>query len=149
MIAVHDTRARLSVLKGELYEAPLTPLPRPVVEQLRLGDNHGTVQARVRAVAAAVRAGTFRGRDGTSRPFQARHREVAYELALAANKRGEVWPRYLTARSLALELERDYANVCRDVRDLEAAGIVWRRPVPVSRGLFVYWLPGMVAPDRP
>lgn len=145
---MHSRTARLRLHKGGL-----APEPLPTAEQLKLGeDNHRVPQARVRAVRAAVRAGTYRGRDGRSHPFTARHLDVMTELALAANQYGEVHPTILTLAGLADELGRTYTNVKADVRQLEAALLLWRRPVDDVYGRrFVYVIPGMAAPlsDRP
>jgi len=145
---VHSRTARLRLHKGGL-----APDPLPTAEQLKLGENnHRVPQARIRAVRAAVRAGTYRGRDGRSHPFTARHLDVMTELALAANQYGEVHPNVLTVAGLADELGRDRSGVRRDVRDLEAALLSWRRPVDDVYGRrFVYVIPGMAAPlsDRP
>jgi hypothetical protein len=117
--------------------------------QLSFSDqNHPTVQARQRAVAAAVLAGTYRGRDGRSHPFQARHQLIMWWFCALANTRGEVIPQVMTVNRLADELGRDRSGVRRDVRELEAAGILWRRSLPGTRGLFTYWIPGMQAPLR-
>lgn len=125
---------------------PLSVVP-VTAHQLRLTDNHGTVQARERAVARAVMAGTYQGRDGRSKPFAARHQILAWWLCNAANSLGEIHPRVMTLGRLADELGRDKDGVNRDVRELEAAGIVWRRPIPGTRGpLYVYVIPGMIAP---
>lgn len=122
--------------------------PRPTAEQLKLGEtNHGAVQARQRSVMAAVRAETYRGRDGKPHRFEARHQVVMAELVMAANKYGEVLPRVLTLRLLADQLERTYTNVKADVRDLEQALLLWKRPVVDGYGRrFVIVIPGMVAP---
>jgi hypothetical protein len=145
---VHSRRARLTLHYGEL-----APDPLPTAEQLRLGENnHRQVQARQRAVAAAVVAGTYRGRGGRSRPFQARHRELMWWLCAYADRYGEVHPNVITLAGLADELGRDKDNVNTDVRQLEAALLLWRRPVVDGVGRrFVYVIPGMVAPldDRP
>jgi hypothetical protein len=145
---VHSRTTRLRLHKGGL-----APDPLPTAEQLKLGENnHRVPQARARAVLAAVRAGTYRGRDGRSHAFQARHQVVMAELCLAANQYGEVHPHVLNLAGLADELGRDHQNVCRDVRDLEAALLLWRRPVDDVYGRrFVYVIPGMAAPlsDRP
>jgi len=136
-----------------LHKGGLAPDPLPTAEQLKLGENnHRVPQARMRAVAEAVRAGTYRGRDGRSHPFQARHRELMWWLCAYANQYGEVHPTILTLAGLADELGRDHQNVCRDARDLEAALLLWRRPVDDVYGRrFVYVIPGMAAPlsDRP
>jgi hypothetical protein len=129
------------------------PAPAPLAltpTQLTLTEaNHPTVQARQRAVADAVLAGTYRGRGRRAQTFQARHREVMSWLCMVANRDGEIRPEVMTAGSLADRLGRDHQNVCRDIRDLEAAGFVYRRPLPGTRGpLFVYWIPGMMAPVR-
>jgi hypothetical protein len=118
--------------------------------QLSFADqNHPTVQARQRAVAAAVIAGTYRGRDGRSHPFQARHRELMWWMCACANGRGEVLPKVMTLGRLAAELGRDKDNVNRDVRQLEAAGLLYRRALPGSPGpLYVYCIPGMQQPLR-
>lgn len=136
-------RAHLTVHAGGV-----APDPAPTAEQLRLGEhNHSNLQARMRAVAAAVRAGTYQGRDGRSHPFAARHRELMWCLCAAANQYGEVKPTVLTLAGLADELERDRAGVRRDVRQLEAALLLWRRPVLDAYGRrFVVVIPGMAAP---
>jgi len=139
---VQSSRRRLQVHTGGL-----APEPLPTAEQLKLGENnHRVPQARVRAVRAAVRAGTYRA-SGRSRPFTARHLDVMTELCLAANQYGEVHPRVLTLGALAAELGRDVQNVCREVRHLEAALLLWRRPLKGTRGpAYVYVIPGMAAP---
>jgi hypothetical protein len=118
----------------------------PAAVQLSLDQPHGTVQARQRAVARAVAAGTYRGRDGLSHHFTARHRELMWWLCAYADRNGEIHPRVMTVNRLAGDLERDPSGVRRDVRQLEAAGILFRRPLERTRGLFVYWIPGMAAP---
>jgi len=140
---VHSRTTRLRLHKGGL-----APDPAPTAEQLRLGEhNHPTVQARMRAVLAAVRAGTYRDRGGASRPFQARHRELMAQLCLYADRRGEVRPEVITLARLADELGRDKDNVNTDARQLEAALVMWRRPVVDEVGRrFVYVIPGMVDP---
>ena len=140
---MHSRRAHLTVHPGGI-----APDPLPTAEQLKLGENnHRAVQARMRAVLAAVRAGTYRGRDGRSHPFQARHHVVMTELCLATNKYGEVHPTVLTLAGLADELGRTYTNVKADVRQLEAALLLWRRPIDDVYGRrFVYVIPGMAAP---
>lgn len=129
------------------------PTPAPLgltATQLRLTEaNHPTVQARQRAVADAVLAGTYRGRDGRAHAFQARHREVMFWLCMVADRAGEVRPEVMTAGRLADRLGRKHTNVCADLRDLETAGLVWRHALPGTRGpLYVYWIPGMTAPVR-
>jgi hypothetical protein len=140
---VHSRTTRLRLHKGGL-----APEPLPTADQLKLGENnHRAVQARMRAVLAAVRAGTYRGRDGRSHPFRARHHVVMTELCLATNKYGEVHPNVLTLAGLADELGRTYTNVKADVRQLEAALLLWRRAVDDEMGRrFVYVIPGMAAP---
>jgi hypothetical protein len=132
----------------QVHTGGLAPEPLPTAEQLKLGEgNHRVPQARARAVLAAVRAATYRGRNGKSQPFQARHQVVMAELCLAANQYGEIHPRVLTLGALAAELGRDVQNLCRDVRDLEAALLLWRRPVEGTTGpAFMYVIPGMAAP---
>jgi hypothetical protein len=106
----------------------------------------------MRDVLRAVREGTYRGRGGGPRRFEARHREVMTHLCLAANRYGEVHPQVLTLAGLAVELERPPRNVMTDVRQLEEALVLWRRPVVDGVGRrFVYVIPGMAAPlaDRP
>lgn len=129
------------------------PAPPPLdltAKQLTLVEaNHPTVQARQRAVADAVLAGHYRGRDGRAHAFQARHREVMSWLCMLANRDGEVRPEVMTAGRLADRLGRTHTNVCADLRDLETAGLLWRRALPATRGpLYVYWVPGMMAPVR-
>lgn len=140
---MHSRRAHLTVHHGGI-----APDPLPTAEQLRLGEhNHPAVQARMRAVLAAVRAGTYRGRDGRSHPFRARHHVVMTELCLAVNKYGEVHPHVLSLAALADELGRTLTNVAADVRQLEAALLLWRRPIVDEVGRrFVYVIPGMAAP---
>ena len=140
---MHSRTARLRLHKGGL-----APDPLPTAEQLKLGENnHPTVQARMRAVIAAVRAGTYRGNDGRSHPVQARHIELMWWLCSYADRYGEVKPTVITLAHLADELERDRANVRTDARHLEAALVMWRRPVVDDRGRrFVYVIPGMVDP---
>ena len=140
---MQSSRRRLQVHTGGLVPEPL-----PTAEQLKLGENnHRVPQARARAVLAAVRAATYRGRDGKSHRFQARHQVVMAELCLAANQYGEVHPRVLTLGKLADELDRKVTNVCADVRDLETALLLWRTPLAGSRGpAFVFVIPGMAAP---
>jgi hypothetical protein len=126
----------------------VTPDPLPTAEQLRLGEqNHPVVQARIRDVLAAVRAERYPGRDGLPRPFTRRHLEVMNELCLAADRRGEVLPQVLTLRQLADRLERTYTNVKADTRNLEAALLIWKRPVNDATGRrFIFTIPSMVAP---
>jgi hypothetical protein len=141
---VHSRRrAHLTVHAGGV-----APDPLPTAEQLKLGENnHRVPQARMRTVAEAVRAGTYRGRDGRSHPFQARHRELMWCLCAYANQYGEVHPDVITLGALALELGRGKDNVNTDVRQLEAALLLWRRPVTTAVGsAFVYVIPGMAAP---
>jgi len=140
---VHSRTARLRLHKGGL-----APDPLPTAEQLRLGENnHPQIQYRQRAVAAAVSAGTYRGRDGRSHPFQARHRELMWWLCAYADKYGEVHPRFITLGGLAVELGRGKDNVNTDARQLEAAGLMWRRPLTTSTGAaYIYVIPGMAAP---
>jgi hypothetical protein len=140
---VHSRTAPL-----RLHNGGLAPEPLPTAEQLRLGENnHPQIQARQRAVAAAVRAGTYRGPNGRSNPFQARHRELMWCLCAYADRHGEVHPRVITLGALAVELGRDKDNVNREARHLEAAGLMWRRPVTTASGnAFVYVIPGMAAP---
>ena len=140
---MHSRTARLRLHKGGL-----APDPLPTAEQLKLGENnHRVPQARMRAVAEAVRAGSYRGRDGRSHPFQARHRELMWWLCAYANQYGEVRPEVITLGALADELGRGKDNVNTDVRQLEAAVLLWRRPVTTATGNgFVYVIPGMVDP---
>ena len=139
---MHSRRAHLTIHTGERASAP------PTAEQLRLGEhNHIAVQARMRAVDQAVRTGTYRGRDGTAHPFTARHQLVMLRLCLVADVYGEVHPHVLTLASLAADVGRTLTNVAADVRQLEAALLLWRRPVVDEVGRrFVYVIPGMAAP---
>ena len=131
-----------------LHTGGLAPEPLPTAEQLKLGENnHTNLQARMRAVAAAVRAGTYRGRDGRSHPSRRVTASLMWCLCAAANQYGEVHPRHLTLAGLAEDLDRTYTNVKADVRQLEAALLLWRRPVNDAYGRrFVYVIPGMAAP---
>jgi len=134
----------------KLHNGGVRDLAPPTAEQLRLGEtNHPVVQARMRAVAAAVRAGTFRDRAGRSRPLQARHREVMWQLCAYADRNGEVRPEVITLGALAAELERKVTNVCADVRDLETALLITRRRAGPIGGPYVYMIPGMIAPAKP
>jgi hypothetical protein len=131
-----------------LHHGGVAPDPLPTAEQLKLGENnHKAVQARMRAVLAAVLAGTYRGRDGRSHPFQSRHRELMWWLCAYTNRYGEVHPEVITLAGLAQDLGRTPTNVMADVRQLEAALLLWRRPVTDAMGRrFVYVIPGMAAP---
>ena len=134
----------------KLHNGGVPELAAPTAEQLRLGEtNHPVVQARMRAVLAAVRAGTYRDRAGRSHPFQARHREVMAQLCLYADRNGEVRPEVITLVGLADELERDRANVRRDVRELGQALLITRRLAGPPGGPYVFMIPGMIAPARP
>lgn len=141
---MQSSRRRLQVHTGGL-----APLRRPTAEQLELAEaNHPTVQARIRAVDQAVRAGTYRGRDGRPHPFTARHQLVMLRLCLYADRNGEVRPEVITLGALAAELGRTVANICTDVRALEEALLITRRGTGPG-GPNVYMIPGMIAPSRP
>lgn len=139
------SRAHLQLHNGELLD--LVP---PPAAQLELGaTNHPAIQHRMRDVLARVAVETYRGRDGKPRPFEARHRELMWNLCAYADKYGEVHPHIVTLAGLADQLERDRANVRREVRHLEQAVLLWKRPVIDRYGRrHVIVIPGMIAPAR-
>ena len=142
---MQSSRRRLQVHTGGL-----APLRKPTAEQLELAEaNHPTVQARIRAVDQAVRAGTYRGRDGRPHPFTARHQLVMLRLCLYADRNGEVRPEVITLVGLADELGRDRANVRREVRELGEALLITSRRAGPPGSPFVFMIPGMIAPSHP
>jgi hypothetical protein len=120
------------------------PDPAPTAEQLEFGaGNHFDRMHRLRDLAAAVLDGTYPGRGGRQRPYEARHREVLWWIGSHAGRDGIA---RMSVYQLANQLGREPSNVRHDVRDLVAGGFVVPHPRPGDARRYDYFLPALRHP---